>query len=69
MKNKNQAFLAQQETKEIFGFYDKFQEKIKRVFGDIKEKRNAEKGLKNLIQNISAVYYASEFQQYTEKID
>ena len=24
MKNKNQAFLAQQETKEIFGFYDKF---------------------------------------------
>ena len=69
IKNKNQAFLAQQETKEIFGFYDKFQEKIKRVFEDMKEKRNAEKRLENLIQNISAVYYASEFQQYAERID
>ena len=24
IKNKNNAFLAQSETKEIFGFYDKF---------------------------------------------
>ena len=67
--NKNQAFLAQQKTKEIFGFYDKFQEKIKRVFGNVKEKRNAERRLESLVQNISAVYYASEFQQYAKKID
>ena len=61
--------MAQQETKEIFGFYDKFQKKIKRVFGNIKEKRNAEKRLENLIQNTSTAYYISEFQQYTKKID
>ena len=48
--------------KKIFGFYDKFQEKIKRVFGDTDEKLNAERRLKSLIQIISAAHYASEFQ-------
>ena len=69
MKNKDQASLAQQETKEIFGFYDKFQEKIKRVFGDVEEKRNAERRLESLVQSTSAAHYASEFQQYAGRVD
>ena len=69
MKNKNNVSQAQAETKKIFGFYNKFQKKIKRVFGNTDEKFNAERKLKNLVQSTSAVHYASEFQQYAEKID
>ena len=61
IKNKNNVFLAQLEIKEIFEFYDKFQEKIKKIFNNADEKLNAERRLKNLIQITSAVYYAFEF--------
>ena len=67
IKNKNKVFLAQSEIKEIFGNYIKFQKKIKRVFGNTDKKFNAERRLENLIQIISIIYYASEFQQYAEK--
>ena len=49
IKNKNNVLQAQSETKEIFGFYDKFQEKIKKIFNNTDEKLNAERKLKSLI--------------------
>jgi hypothetical protein len=69
MKNKMKLSEAEIETQEMFHSYATFQEKIKRVFGNADEKRDAERRIEGLSQSTSAAHYASEFQQYAGRVD
>jgi hypothetical protein len=57
--------IDQQEdaTKDIFGDYDIFKDRLNKFCGNIDEKREAERKIVRLRQNGSAQHYVSEFQQ------
>lgn len=55
-------------TKEIFGTFEGFKEKITKVFGNVDEEKVAERKLSNLRQTGAASAYAAEFQQHMGRI-
>ncbi|KAJ5919015.1 Retrotransposon polyprotein [Penicillium verhagenii] len=56
-------------TKDIFGSYDKFKQKLEQTFGDIDAVRTVERKLDRLRQTGSASSYAAEFQQIISHLD
>ena len=50
-------------TTEVFAAYSKFEEEIKKVFGETDEKLHAQERLANLTQRKSASAYATQFRQ------
>src|SRR5690349_15665859 len=54
-------------TKQIFRSFAGFKKEIRRVYGDIDEKKTAVRHLFNLKQTGSAIAYATEFQRHATK--
>lgn len=58
-----------EDTKEIFGSFEIFKQRLEGTFGDIDAKRNAERKIARLRQTGSAAHYASEFQKLVTHLD
>jgi Ty3 transposon capsid-like protein len=56
-------------TDELFTSYDNFAKELKSVFGEVDEKRSAERELRMLKQTGSAKQYATEFRRITAKLN
>ena len=57
------------ETRKIFSSYNHFISRLNIVFGNIDEKREAERRINKLKQKESASKYASEFQQLAGRLN
>jgi hypothetical protein len=54
---------------ELFANYDNFAAELESVFGEVDEKRSAERELRMLKQTGSAKQYAQDFRRITAKLD
>ena len=56
-------------TNEVFGSYARFESELRKVFGDLDEKRHAQDRLMQLRQTKSASAYATMFRQDSVRAD
>jgi hypothetical protein len=65
----NDAEDRESATDELFATYDNFAKELESVFGEVDEKRSAERELRMLKQTTSAKQYATEFRRITAKLN
>lgn len=64
-----QAKGTKDETKELFDSWDNFKKELGRIFGEIDEKKQAERAITRLRQTKSVSSYTAEFKQLQARID
>jgi hypothetical protein len=57
------------ETREIFGSYDRFEKELRDTFGEVDEERKAVREIDRLTQKGSASSYYAEFQRIANNLD
>jgi hypothetical protein len=58
----------EEETTRLFNSFDRFEDKLKEVFGNVDEQRTAERNLQQLKQTGSITEYHSRFQQLSARV-